>query len=91
MFSVVSGPVNTSQKLIEDLDKVGLWANKWKMSFNPDPLKQAQKVVFSRKINKLYHPPLLFNNLSFNKYQLKNIWEYIFMKSLHSNIILMKR
>ena len=32
------------------------------MSFNTDPLKQAQEVVFSRKISKVYHPPLLFSN-----------------------------
>ena len=33
-----------------------------KTSFNPDPSKQAQEVIFSWKINKVYHPPLLFNN-----------------------------
>ena len=32
------------------------------MSFNPDPSKQAQVVVFSRKLNKDFHPPLAFNN-----------------------------
>ena len=48
--------------LNNDLDKVSLWANKWKTSFNPDPSKQAQEVLSSRKINKVYHPPLLFNN-----------------------------
>ena len=32
------------------------------MSFNPDPSKQTQKVIFSWNINKVYHPPLLFNN-----------------------------
>ena len=32
------------------------------MSFNPDPSKQAHRIIFSRKINKVYHPPLLFNN-----------------------------
>ena len=46
VFSVVSDPVNTSQKLDKDLDKVGLWTNKGKMSFNPDPSKQAQEVIF---------------------------------------------
>ena len=34
----------------------------WKMSFNPDPSKQAQKIIFSRKIKKLSHPSLVFNN-----------------------------
>ena len=62
VFSVVCLPINTSQKLNNDLDKVSPWNNKWKMSFNPDPSKQAQKVIFSRKINKVYHPPPLFNN-----------------------------
>ena len=62
MFSVVRDPINTSQELNNDLHKVSLWAYKWKMSFNPDPSKQAQEVIFLRKINKVHHPPLLFNN-----------------------------
>ena len=51
MFSVVSNPINTSQKLNKNLDKVGLWANKWEMSFNPDPSKQAQVVIFFTEDN----------------------------------------
>ena len=31
------------------------------MRFNPDPKKQAQEVIFSRKINKIDHPSLHFN------------------------------
>ena len=46
MFSVVSDPINTSQKLKKDLDKVGLWANKLKMFFSPDPSKQALDIIF---------------------------------------------
>ena len=34
------------------------------MSFNPDPNKQAQEVIFSRKLKKVCHPPLRFNNVS---------------------------
>ena len=41
-----------------DLDA---WANQWKMTFNPDPNKQAQEVIFSRK-TKTSHPPLNFTN-----------------------------
>ena len=33
------------------------------MIFNPDLSKQAQEVIFSRKIMKLLHPTLLFNNI----------------------------
>ena len=36
------------------------------MTFNPDLSKQAQEVIFSRKIKKLLHPTLLFNNIPLN-------------------------
>ena len=45
-----------------DLSKINAWANQWKMTINPDPKKQAQKVIFSRKTKKTSHPPLNFNN-----------------------------
>ena len=32
------------------------------MSFNPDPSKQAQEVIFSRKKKKEYYTPLAFNS-----------------------------
>ena len=32
------------------------------MSFNPDPSKQAQEVIFSRKSIKQLHPPPIFDN-----------------------------
>ena len=32
------------------------------MSYNPDLNKQAQEVIFSRKLKKVCHPPLRFNN-----------------------------
>ena len=63
LFSVVFDPVNTSQKLNKDLDKVSLWGSKWKMSFDLDPSKQAQEVICNFFMeDKVYHPPLLFNN-----------------------------
>ena len=34
----------------------------WKMTFNPDRSKEAQEIIFSRKLKKATHPPLLFNN-----------------------------
>ena len=33
------------------------------MVFDPDLSKQAQEVIFSRKIKKLLYPALLFNNI----------------------------
>ena len=32
------------------------------MYFNPDLYKEAEEAIFSRKISKMYHPPLSFNN-----------------------------
>ena len=62
LFSLVHD-VNTSAKeLNDDLKKVNDWAFQWKMSFNPDPSKQAQEVIFSRKSKRSTHPPLVFNN-----------------------------
>ena len=34
------------------------------MSFNPDPSKQAQEVIFTRKLQKKDYPPLYFNDSS---------------------------
>ena len=46
LFSVVHY-VNTSvKKLNDNLKKVNDWAFQWKMSFNRDLSKQAQKVIF---------------------------------------------
>ena len=38
------------------------WAFQWKMLFNPDPIKQAIEVCFSRKRDKFVYPPFKFNN-----------------------------
>ena len=37
------------------------------MSFNLDISKHAQEAVFSRKSQKLAHPPVLFNNVPFKR------------------------
>ena len=52
----------SANKLNNDLKKVSDCAFQWKISFNPDPSKHAQEVIFSRKLKKVSHPPLVFNN-----------------------------
>ena len=54
-------PNLTARALNDDLLKIQQWAFQWKMSFNPDPTKQAQEVIFSRKYSKPNHPDLMFN------------------------------
>ena len=60
-FSIVQNINSTTTDLNSDLSKIIDWAFQWKMNFNPDPNKQAQEVIFSRKSNKINYPPLIFN------------------------------
>ena len=46
-----------------DLELIRQWAHDWRMSFNPDPQKQAVEIIFSRKKNEVDHPEILFNNI----------------------------
>lgn len=50
------------QDLDHDLSKISEWAYQWKMSFNPDPSKQAVEVYFTRKLDPPNPPTLFFNN-----------------------------
>ena len=43
-------------------NQINKWAFKSKISLNPDPCKQAQEIIFCRKIKKISHPSLCFKN-----------------------------
>ena len=59
--SLVIHNINSrANNLKSDLVKISNWAFQWKMRFNPDPNKQGQEVISSRKINKIDHPLLYF-------------------------------
>ena len=61
--SLFSGTHDTNTSASEQNKKrTGDWAFEWKMNFNLDPNKQTQEVIFSRKLKKVPHPPLIFNN-----------------------------
>ena len=53
-----------AKQLCEDLGNIEEWPFQWKMSFNPDPSKQAQEVVFTCKVKKVVRPQIFFNNKS---------------------------
>ena len=63
-FSTVQNFNTSANHLNSDLRKISNWVFQWKMSFNPDPSKQSQEVIFSHKIQKTCHPPIYFNNKS---------------------------
>ena len=62
LFSVAQVKNNSAKELNNELRKISNWVYQWKMSFNPDPLKQVQGVVFSREMTKTNHPTLFFKD-----------------------------
>ena len=65
LFSIVQNVNTSASHLKNELRKISNWAFQWKMSFNPNPSKQAQE-VFSRKIKK------------FSLVKLKRLFQYVF-------------
>ena len=63
-------------ELNSDLVKISEWGFKWKMSFNPDPPKPAQEVIFSRELITVLHPSITFNSNPLNLRPVTNIWEW---------------
>ena len=61
MFSVAQNINTAANDLNSYLMKISDWVFQWKMRFNSDPKKQAQRVILIREINKIGHPPLYFN------------------------------
>ena len=62
LFSVIWDTNLSPNALNNDVLKINNWAYQLKMSFNPDPSKQAPEIIFSPKIKKPSHPVLIFNN-----------------------------
>ena len=62
LFLKIIDTRNSQNNLNSDLLIIKNWVYQWKMQFNPDPKKQANEVIFSRKSNKCTYPPVIFNN-----------------------------
>lgn len=56
-----------ASELNSDLKKVNDRALRQKISFNPDSSKQAQEIIFSKKLIKKWHPHLVFNDINVSK------------------------
>ena len=67
LFSIVKNPVVSAENLQYDLNLISKWAHQWKMSFNPDPNKQAEEIIFSQKCSSPEHPKIYFNNIEVNR------------------------
>ena len=81
LFSVVHDISTSASDINNDLTLISNWAFQWKMSFNTDPSKLAQKILFSRK--KRSHPTQVYISVIFRLVQLQytNIFECYSIRS----------
>ena len=88
LFSVIDDVDTSANELNNDLYQINKWALQWKMSFNPDPSKEVQKIIFSRRTKKISHPSLRFNNsiVSQSQYQ-KHFGLFLDPRLAHETII----
>ena len=62
LFTIVQDQNTAASDMNHDLELISKWAHDWRMSFNPDPQKQAVELIFSKKKTETNHPQILFNN-----------------------------
>ena len=63
LFTIVHDSNTATNDMNHDLELISKWAHDWRISFDPDPQKQAVKLIFSKRKAEANHPVILFNNL----------------------------
>ena len=63
LFTVVEDLNSAASDMNHALELIRQWAHDWKMSFNPDPQKQAVELIFATKRVEMNHPEIHFNNI----------------------------
>ena len=71
LFSTIQDITTSIVRLNNDLTKISEWAVQWEMNFNPNPSKQAQGLLFSRKTSSKPHPSLNFDDNPVHHVQLQ--------------------
>ena len=61
LYLIAENPIEAAEKLNSDLAEVHAWASKWLVTFNPS---KTESLIFSRKLNKPYHPPVYMSEQS---------------------------
>ena len=67
LFTVVEDSDTAANDMNHDLDSISQWAHTWRMSFNPNPQKQAVDLTFSKKKIEIDHPVIRFNDIRVKK------------------------
>ena len=60
LFTIVHEPNLASEEMNHDLPLISQWAHDWRMSFNPDPQKQAIELLFTKKRHQADHSVILY-------------------------------
>ena len=50
LFFTVTDPNVMANHTNNDLHNISTWAYQWRINFNPDTSKQAQEIIFRRKV-----------------------------------------
>ena len=60
LYLIVEFPDSAAQILNIDLERIGNWASKWLVTYNPD---KTEAMLLSRKTDKVVHPTLFLNEV----------------------------
>ena len=66
LLSVIHDIDTTANYFNHKLEEICEWSFQQKISFNQDPSKQAQELIFSKKKTVSIHPVVYFNNTLVN-------------------------
>ena len=64
LYIIVDDAIQAAKTLNLDLEKVSRWAQQWLVTFNP---AKSESILFSRKLNKPYHPPVSMDETQINE------------------------
>ena len=91
LFSIVRNPDTTDDDLNHDLNLITQCAFQWKMSFNPDPNRQAIQLTFSHKGKEKDHPKIYFNDIEETQRVSTNTWVSFWTPNFPLLVISMKK
>ena len=59
LYIIVENPLTAAIVLYSDMQKIDAWADMWLIKFSP---LKSESFIVSRKLDKLYHPPIYMGN-----------------------------
>jgi len=90
LYVIVENHATAAAQLNKDLDTIHTWAEHWLVSFNPS---KTESLLFSRKSEKLVHPPIFMNSVLIEEVQTHKHLGVLFSNSCswHDHIQEIKR